>query len=339
MITQEILVEIHILHRQGQSIRAISRRLGLSRNTIRHYLRHPEDTLQYSKRPAAGSILDPFKPYLLERIDAAKPHWIPAPVLLNEIKVRGYTGGLSTIKVFIRAFKTTSNDPVVRFETDPGVQLQVDFTTIKRGRQTLKAFVATLGYSRASYVRFTQTERQEDWLEGIAGALEYFGGVPKEILFDNAKCIMIQRDAYGDGQHRWNQQLFNQAKDFGYIPRACRPYRAKTKGKVERFNSYLKQSFITPLAATLKQAGLELTVESANAHVGPWLTGIAHQRIHGTTQVKPQIRLDEERLVMQPLPTQAVSNVRVIGRQLTPIPFESYQHSLNVYDQLLGDRP
>jgi DNA replication protein DnaC len=79
--------------------------------------------------------------------------------------------------------------------------MQVDFTTIRRGRQKLKAFVATLGFSRATYVRFSEHERQEDWLSGIEGALNDLGGVPKELLFDNAKCIMIERNAYGEGLH------------------------------------------------------------------------------------------------------------------------------------------
>lgn len=335
MITQELLVEIHVLHRQGHGIRAIARTLGVSRNTVRNYLRQPAKIPTYTERQAKPSILDPFKPYLLERIKAARPHWIPATVLLREIQDQGYQGGLSTIKVFIREFKPTKSDPVVRFETDPGVQLQVDFTTIRRGHNSLKAFVATLGYSRASYVRFTKTERQEDWLDGIEAALEYFEGVPKELLFDNAKCIMIQRDAYGEGKHQWNPALLDQAKTYGYIPRACRPYRAKTKGKVERFNSYLKQSFITPLSATLKQAGLMLTVEAANAHIGPWLVNIAHQRDHGTTGVKPQIRLDEERFVFQPLPPRRSAEPVLTIEKITSLPIESFQHPLAVYDQLL----
>mgnify|MGYP002153713858 CR=1 FL=1 len=131
---------------------------------------------------------------------------------IERFKVWGIRGGLSTIKVFIREFKPGQNDPLVRFETDPRVQLQVDFTTIRRGRNSLKAFVATLGDSRASYVKFTQTERQEDWLEGIKEAFEYVGGVPKELLFDNAKCIMIQRNAYGEGEHQWSPALLDQAK-------------------------------------------------------------------------------------------------------------------------------
>ena len=121
---------------------------------------------------------------------------------------------------------------------------------------------------RACYVCFSEYEKQEDWLAGIEGALHYFGGVPKEILFDNAKCIMIERDAYGEGRHRWNSKLLQLSADYGFRLRACRPYRAKTKGKVGRFNGYLKNSFITPLAASLKQAGLVLDVEVANGQIG-----------------------------------------------------------------------
>ena len=112
--------------------------------------------------------------------------------------------------------------------------------------------MATLGYSRATFVRFSERERQEDWIQALEEAFEYFGGVPKEVLFDNAKAIMIERDAYGEGEHRWNPALLTAAKKYSFKPRACRPYRAKTKGKVERFNSYLKNSFVTPLGAIVK---------------------------------------------------------------------------------------
>jgi transposase len=74
---------------------------------------------------------------------------------------------------------------------------------------------------------------------GIEAALDYLGGVPKELLFDNTRCIMIERDAYGDGAHRWNAKPLEMDKDYGFKLKACRLYRAKTKGKVERFNSYL----------------------------------------------------------------------------------------------------
>ena len=332
-------MEIHVLHGQGNSIRAIAKQLGVSRNTVRRYLRDLTVVPSYPDRGTRPTKLEPYKPYLLGRIEAAKPHWIPATVLFNEIQARGYTGGISQLKYYIAEFKTVEVDPVVRFETPPGKQMQVDFTTISRHRRTIKAFVATLGYSRATYVRFSEHERQDDWLRGIEEACHYFGGVPQEILFDNAKTIMIERDAYGEGHHRWNAQLLAAARDYGFIARACRPYRARTKGKVERFNGYLKNSFITPLAATLTQAGLRLDVATANAHIGPWLERVAHQRIHGTTGIKPQVLLDQERFQLRPLPRQSKRAVEQIPTTARPVPRESLQHPLSAYDRLLEARP
>lgn len=336
MLNQERLVEIHVLHRQGISVRAIARELNVSRNTVRRYLRDTTLTPSYKKREARVSKLEPYKKYLQERIEAAKPNWIPATVLFHEIQSQGYQGQEGLVKLYIRPFKSQTTEPVIRFETPPGEQMQVDFTTIQRGSSKLKAFVSTLGYSRATYVRFSEHERQEDWLNGIKEALYYFGGVPQHILFDNAKCIMIERDAFGEGQHRWNASLLNLAKDYGFKPRACRPYRAKTKGKVERFNGYLKHSFITPLAATLKQSGLSLEVEIANGQIGQWLSDVANQRIHGTTGEKPQLRLEKERLALQPLPSLAHTETLLPTNQVPAIPVESLQHPLKVYDQLLG---
>lgn len=339
MLTQETLVDIHVLHRQGNSIRAIAKELGVSRNTVRRYLRDLTVAPVYPERAPRPTKLDPYKAYIADRIEAAKPHWIPASVLFEEIRAQGYSGGATRLRSYVAEFKPTNTDPVVRFETPPGKQMQVDFTTISRNRVKIKAFVATLGYSRATYVRFSEHERQDDWLTGLTEAFQYFGGIPREVLFDNAKTIMIERDAYGEGQHQWNAQLLNLARDYGFLARACRPYRARTKGKVERFNGYLKHSFITPLAATLKQAGLRLDVTTANAHIGPWLERVAHQRIHGTTGVKPQVRLDEERFELMPLPSvaQPATQAPIVSRQ--PLPVESFQHELSLYDALLEMRP
>lgn len=331
-------MEIHVLHRQGMSIRQIAKTLKVSRNTVRRYLRDRAATPSYSSREPKASLLDPFKPYIQERIEAAKPHWIPATVLHQELQARGFQGQVGIVRNYIRQFKRQHQEPVVRFETEPGQQLQVDFTTIRRGRHKLKAFVATLGYSRASYVRFSTHERQDDWLRGIEEAFIYFGGVPRELLFDNAKCLMIERDAFGEGQHRWNPHLLSMAKDYGFKLKACRPYRAKTKGKVERFNGYLKSSFVVPLNASLKQAGLTLDVTMANANVGQWLSDIAHQRVHGTTGDQPQVRLDEERLHLMPLPSGTQAEVMMTQNRALGdvIPAESLQHPLSLYDQLLG---
>ncbi len=329
-------MEIHVLSRQGLSIKAIARQLGLSRNTVRRYLRQRPSTPQYAARPPRPTKLEPFHAYLGERIEAARPFWIPATVLLREIREQGYTGGISQLKAFIGSRKPRTADPVVRFETGPGEQMQVDFTTIRRGRQPLKAFVATLGYSRATYVRFFDREDSAAWLTGIREALIYFGGVPHELLFDNAKAIIIERDAYGPGKHRWHPDLLALADEFGFRPRVCRPYRARTKGKVERFNRYLKDSFVTPLAATLKSARLLLDVSTANAHVGRWLHDVANQRIHATTQEQPVVLLAKEQHDFLPLPaTSAPLPARAVRPIGIALPIESFQHPLAVYDQLL----
>ncbi len=336
MLTQETLVDIHVLHSQGKGIRAIAKALGISRNTVRQYLRNKAKKPVYQREQQRISKLEPHKSYLRQRIEAAKPDWIPATVLLREIQQRGYLGQEGILKNYLRPFKTKPDQAVIRFETAPGEQMQADFTTIRRGRSKLKAFVATLGYSRASYVRFSEYERQEDWLTGIEEALHYFGGVPEHILFDNAKCIMLDRDAFGEGQHRWNAHLLHLARDYGFKLRACKPYRAQTKGKVERFNGYLKGSFIIPLAASLEQVGLQLDGVVANGKIGAWLADIAHQRIHGTTGEKPQVLLDVERLSLQPLPV--INGLTGLVQRHEPqqaLPIESLQHPLSLYDQLL----
>lgn len=334
-------MDIHVLHRQGMGIRAIAKELNVSRNTVRRYLREKAAIPKYSPRAARPSKLAPFTPYLRQRMEAARPDWIPATVLLREIQSQGYPGKAGILKNDLRQFKPAiPGEPAVRFETPPGQQMQADFTTIRRGAGKLKAFVATLGYSRAAYVRFSEQERQDDWLDGIREALRYFGGVPREILFDNAKCIMIERDAFGEGQHRWNASLLALSRDYGFKLRACRPYRAKTKGKVERFNGYLKRSFVAPLAATLKPSGLALDAATANGRVGQWLDDVAHQRIHGTTGEKPQALLVQERLHLLPLPPlDAAKDPPQAEGHAPAVPFESLQHPLSLYDQLLGGAP
>lgn len=108
---------------------------------------------------------------------------------------------------------------------------------------------------------------------------------------------------------------------------------------IQRFNGYLKNSFITPLSASLKQAGLELDVSVANAQVGPWLQDVAHQRLHGTTGEKPQVLLEKERHVFYALPlsTSQATDSRT-PRSSQAIPVESFQHPLSTYDQLLEVR-
>ncbi|MBV6307211.1 helix-turn-helix domain-containing protein, partial [Candidimonas humi] len=137
MLTQEQAVEIKVLARRGVGIREIAKQMGCSRNTVRRYLREAQ-TQQYGPRQARPTKLDPYKDYLRSRVEAARPHWIPAVVLHREIQEQGYLGGLTQLKVFINGLRAQPADsPVVRFETPPGQQMQADFTHIRRGRDPL----------------------------------------------------------------------------------------------------------------------------------------------------------------------------------------------------------
>jgi hypothetical protein len=331
MLTQEQAVEIRVMARRGEGVRAIAAQLGCSRNTVRRYLREQE-AKRYGPREARACKLDPFKEFLLTRVEQAKPRWIPATVLLREIKARGYEGALTQLKQWLAPLKKVQPEPVVRFETPPGKQMQADFTTVRRGRNPLIALVATMGYSRATFVKFAAGEDASILCAGLREAFDYFGGVPEHVLFDNMKAVVIERDAYGQGKHRWNSELNNLADECGFTARLCQPYRAQTKGKVERFNSYLKGSFVVPLASTVEASGLKLDVTIANRHVRRWLDEVANVRVHATTKVVPVVRLAEERAVMLPAPALRAS-IRITQR--VAIPTESLQHPLSVYDELL----
>ena len=322
--------------RRGEAVRSIAKQLGCSRNTVRRYLREA-DARRYKRRAPRPCKLDPYKEYLSQRVAQALPRWIPATVLLREICERGYDGGVSQLKAWLAPLKTREPEPVVRFETQPGQQMQADFTTIRRGRDPLLALVATMGYSRATFVKFTTREDATTLCAGLREAFDYFGGVPEQVLFDNTKAVVIERDAYGEGLHRWNDALRELAEECGFSPRLCRPYRAKTKGKVERFNGYLKGSFVVPLAASVEaDGGLKLDADLANVHVRRWLDEVANARVHGTTGAVPTVRLAEERAVMLPAPALKAPQLMP---QRVALPVESLQHPLAVYDALLEVTP
>lgn len=333
MLNGETVMDIRALRRQGWSIRAIARHMGVSRNTVRRYLRKAGEP-EYGPRPPMGSKLDPHKDWLTQRVRAAHPVRLPATALLPELRERGYDGGLTVLRTFLRTLRpAVEPEPLVRFETGPGEQMQVDFCTVRPGRERLSAFVAVMGYSRTAYVRFVTDERLETLLACHEEAFAFFGGVPRRVLYDNVKTVVVQRDAYGPGQHRFQARFRDFAGHFGFVPRLCRPYRARTKGKVERFIRYLRGSFIGPLRSRLAQAGLALDAVTANVEVARWLREVANARVHATTGRTPLDMLAEDRQQLLPLPPpwpgQAVS-LPASGHADIPL-----QRPLAVYEALL----
>jgi transposase len=334
MLVAEEAVEIRVLRRQGKSIREIARTLEVSRNTVRRYLRG--EGLPRYERAARPSKLDAYKHYLAERVSAAAPEWIPATVLLRELRALGYLGGISILKDHLATLRPVAKpEPLIRFETEPGRQMQADFATIRRGRDRLAVFIATLGWSRATYVEFVTDERLETMLGCHERAFYFFGGVPREVLYDNMRTVVTERDSYGPGLHRYNRTFLDFAHHHGFVPRLCRPYRAKTKGKVERFIGYLRASFYIPLASQLSPEGLKVDRDTANARAGSWLREVANARVHATTGEIPLVRLELERERLQPIPTPWPGLIRSArSKRPAPIP-RGYQHSLRVYEELI----
>ncbi len=169
-------------------------------------------------------------------------------------------------------------------------------------------------------------------------AFEYFQGVPEQIWYDNMKTVVIERDAYCEGKHRFHKGFNQFAKDSGFIPKLCRPYRTQTKGKVERMVRYVRGNFYQPLSTKLKAAGLSLDCETANIKVIDWLNEVANVRIHDTIKQKPMDRLVEERSYLQSyqsrvstsLPAKAVDHCVVNYKDYDPTPLH---HDLSVYNQ------
>src|SRR5579872_2886107 len=137
MVGSEAALEMRVLHRHGKSIREIAREMGVSRNTVRRYLRD-EEAERYKPRPLRPTKLDPFKDYIAERLAAAAPERIPGSVLLTELRERGYGVGYTMLKEFLTSLKPPELvEPVIRFETAPGEQMQVDWAVIRRGANRL----------------------------------------------------------------------------------------------------------------------------------------------------------------------------------------------------------
>ena len=161
MITNEVYMEIEVLRKHGFSLRKIAAEVGCAVNTVRSHLAAGQKP-KYERQKKRPSKLSPYEDYLRERQTAAHPLWIPATVLHREIAAQGYPGGMSQLRRFLREVKPTlPPELVIRFETAPGEQMQVDWVEFRKGRQPLYAFCATLGYSRASHVEFVTDMKVE----------------------------------------------------------------------------------------------------------------------------------------------------------------------------------
>jgi transposase len=309
MITYEEFTVIHSLYAQGHSIRSIARITGMDRRTISKRLKEKE--IKPYRQRLYSSKLDPYKEYMDKRLKQALPHKIPSSVIYEEIKDRGYDGKIRIIQKFMSKWyeehlNAKKQESIIRFETEPGFQAQVDWTVIRSGKEPIYGFVMILSYSRAPFIYFTDSMKQEVWQECHKKAFAYFGGVPKTILYDNLKSAIIQRDKYGKDKHGFNGEFLDFAKGW-FVPKFCKPYRAQTKGKVEKLNRYIKENFYIPLRASLKGSGIAITPELLNSHIFGWIAK-TNERVHATTKERPSKRFDIERKYLLPYIPKEVKN-------------------------------
>lgn len=328
MLKNEGFMEIIILNKQGHGIKAISRKLKISRNTVRKYLRN-RNLPQYAKRKTSKSKLDDFKPYIDQRFKDAGKVWIPATVIFKEIKNLGYQGSTTILRDYISKTYKKSSEAIIRFETEPGKQMQVDWACFKKGK--LSAFVAVLGYSRMSYVEFVENENLETLLNCHKNAFDFFNGVPNRILYDNMKTVVTKRDAYGERNHKFQKQLWDFARHYGFLPRLCATYRPQTKGKVERFIHYLKYSFYYPLVTKFKELEI-IDIKTANYYVKKWLNEEANCRIHQTIQEKPCVLFAKEKNYLLPIPEEYIAKPIESKKYFDRNDNKKLQRSLSFYD-------
>jgi transposase len=343
MITREEHMEIKVYLKQGRSQRWIAKELGISRNTVKKYIDSNRDEPSYKERASIHSKLDDYKVYLEDRIAKAAPIHLTGVVLYRELHEKGYRGSYSLLTHYLYELRGKKEpEEIVRFETEPGKQMQVDWGQMRGGKRPIHAFVAVLGYSRTLFVRFTDNMRYETLEQCHRLAFEYFQGIAEQIWYDNMKTVVIERHGYGEGQHRLHQGFYQFSKTMGFIAKLCQPYRPQTKGKVERMVRYVRDNFYQPLATQYTAINLSVDLETVNQKITYWLNHIANTRIHDTTKEKPFDRLKKERSYLQPLPFELPSSLSVAA-EIAPLPitikhYDStpFHHNLAIYDEVVG---
>ena len=326
---------------QGKSKSALARELGVSRDTIHRWIRTgdldrdlDQQPMVYGPRRPVPTKLDRFRPILETRLTAFPE--LSAVRLFEEIRAAGYTGGYSQLKAAVRQLRPVpSLEPMVRFETPPGRQGQVDFAEFRFPWGKRYALLVVLGYSRVLWCRFSPRQDMRTLLTGLEDAFLAFGGVPRELLFDQMRSVITRDLRLQGGALVHNLEFLRFAHHWGFTPRACRPYRAQTKGKVERPVRYLRENLVYG-RTFLNDA--DLAQQCAD-----WLARVANARAHGTTQERPCERFDrDERAQLQPLParryTSLVLYAPASAAPRRPRPVISVEkRPLTAYAQLAGD--
>jgi transposase len=299
MIGREKRVLLRHYLEQGMNKAAIARELGISRRTVYHWIRTNQldreldnERVAYGPRRPMPSKLDRYKPLIDARLKEYPK--LAAVRLFKEIRAAGYRGSYNQVKRYVRRVRPRPpEEAVVRFETPPGRQGQVDFAHFRLPWGKRSALIVVLGYSRLLWVQFYAQQTMRTLMRGLESSFSYFGGVPRELLFDQMKAVVIEDGREEDGPLIENSEFIRYANHWHFRIRACRPYRAQTKGKVERPIRYLRESFFYGRTFT--------SDDDLNAQVLHWIETEANVRTHGTLKERPVDRFERERLLLEPL--------------------------------------
>ena len=304
---------IHDLKRQGLSVSAIARQTDLDRKTVRKYLDRGLEVPVYGPRDPRPRLLEPYEGYLSEKI--RKCPGLSGRRLHREITALGYTGGYSAVTDYLRSVRPEL--PRVferRFETEPGEQAQVDFAEFSveftdEPGMTRKVwlFSFVLGHSRWLWGRFCANQKLETVLRCHVAAFDACGGATGEVLYDRMKTAVLGEDA--DGTVVYNSSLVAMLDHYGSAPKACKAYRAKTKGKVERPFRYIRQDVF--LGRTFRNMG------DLNAQFDQWRAEIANPRVHATTNKVVNEAFAQEQTFLIPLPAHPYDAVLTVERRVS----------------------
>jgi transposase len=311
VVDPEVVQQIRGLRAQGWGAKRIARELEIARNTVKRYLRGGDAVLVQS-RPQARALDDAQRERAVALFDEVAEG--NAVVVHRELVREGTEACVRTVQRVVadrRREKRAAAVATVRYETAPGKQMQVDFGQKKvwvgAALVTVHVLVATLSYSRRVFAKAFLGERTAEWLDGIAAAFRRFGGVPQVLLCDRARCLVASTDR-ATGAATFTPALLQFCRDWSLLPRACAPYRARTKGKVESGVKYVKRNALAARRFA-SFAALEL-------HLEQWMAE-ADERVHGTTHERPLARFErDERVMLRPLADVKPHHVRTVQRRV-----------------------
>jgi transposase len=297
----DTLVLLQHLLDDGLSKTAIARRLGVSRRVIYHWIASAQLTRDVDAPPVRHAApratkLDRYKPIIGERLTTYPE--LSAVRLYEEVKAAGYAGGITQVRDYVARVRPRPElEPVVRFETAPGHQAQVDFAEFRFPWGKRYALLVVLGYSRLLWLKFYPRQTLTTVIAGLEEAFAYIGGVPQELLFDQMKAVVLEDARAGGGKLLENPEFLRFARHWSFRIRACRPYRAQTKGKVERPVRYVRGNFVYG-----REFVGDADLEDQRRR---WLDEVANVRVHRTLNAVPRERFDaDERGTLQPLAPQ-----------------------------------